>query len=581
MILTLLSKEQPSLFSSLRVWLLGIGLFSGVINVLGLTGSFFMLQVYDRVLTSHSVPTLIGLSILAAALYVFQGSLDLLRSRLLVRIGSYIDDLLAGRIYAAVLQLPLRTTVSGDGLQPLRDLDNLRSFLAGQGPVAAFDLPWVPIYLIFVFTLHFWLGCTAVAGALVLVVLTAATEVLSRQASMKATEAAMRSNAMSLAGFRNAEVLRAMGFAERHTERWLAVNRRYRSAQQQVGDVSGGMSTVSKTFRAMLQSALLALGAWLTIKGDVSAGAIVAGSIVSARALAPIEIAIANWRFFLTARESSRRLSMLMEALPVKAAPLQLPPPRHELVIDGVFAGPPGSSGFTVHNVSLKLVAGQGLGLVGPSGSGKSTFVRTVVGAWPLLRGSIRIDGATLDQWDSGQLGRHIGYLPQEIEFFEGTIAENIARLDHGTDVSADVITGAKAANVHDMVLHLPDGYDTIIGRNGSALSAGQRQRLALARALYGDPFLIVLDEPSSNLDAEGEAALSRAIDGVRRRGGIVIVVAHRPSTITSVNLLAVIGNGTLQAFGPKQDVLQKLIKQSAAPRDVTAVAALNASGQI
>lgn len=558
---------------ALRKWLVGVGLFSGVVNLLGLTGSFFMLQVYDRVLASRSVPTLVALSVLAAALYGLQGFIDILRARLLVRVGAYLDERLATRLYETMLRLPLHTARGRDNLQPLRDLDTLRNFLSGQGPVAILDLPWIPVYLGFVFALHPWLGYLAGGGALVLIALTFATELLSRAPVAVATDTAAQRISLVLAGQSNAEVLQVMGFAGRLTSRWRAANEGHRAALQHTSDIAGGMSSASKTFRALLQSALLALGALLTIWGEVSAGAIIASSIVASRALAPIETAIANWRSFLAARTSRRQLAEVLDALPPLPQPLRLPPPRHELVIEGLFTGPPGSAQHTVQNVSMRVAAGQALGLIGPSAAGKSSLARGIIGAWPARRGTVRLDGAALEQWHPADLGRHIGYLPQDIELFEGSITDNITRLAEDPDPVA-VIAAARAADIHEMILRMPNGYETAIGDRGSALSAGQRQRIGLARALYGDPFLVVLDEPNSNLDADGEAALIRAIAGIRRRGGIVIVVAHRPSALAGVDLLAVVMNGTLQAFGSRQAILQKLAGKAGDPKGIAAAEA-------
>lgn len=553
-------SELTRALSSLRVWIAGVGFFSGVINLLALTGSIFMLQVYDRVLASRSVPTLVALAAIAAVLYALQGVLDVIRSRLLVRMGSRVDEMLGAQTYRAVLQLPLRSTRQGDGLQPIRDLDTIRSFLASQGPPALLDLPWIPIYLGFVFIMHAWLGWLATAGAAFLVVLTIATEILSRRPAREAAIAAVRRQTLSMAGRRNAEVLRAMGFGDRLTERWLDASRRHLAAHVRSGDVTGGLSAISKVFRAILQSAMLALGAWLTIRGEVSGGAIIASSIVSSRALAPIDLAIANWKPFLAARESRRRLTELLGRSLGPVTPLALPAPREHLSIEGVFIGAPGSGKPIVTSTTFKLEAGQALGIIGRSAAGKSTLARAVVGAWPLLRGSIRLDGAAFEQWSLNELGRHIGYLPQDIELFDGTISENIARFEANPNATT-VIAAARAADIHEMILRLPDGYETEIGEDGAVLSAGQRQRVALARALYGDPFLVVLDEPNSNLDADGETALTGAIRGVRERGGIVIVVAHRPSAIAAVDLLAVMANGAIQAFGPKEEVLRKMVR--------------------
>ena len=565
----MLSPSRPSptpighvarAFKSLRGWIASVALFSGLINLLALTGSIFMLQVYDRVLTSRSVPTLVALAVMAGALYLLQGVLDLVRTRMLVRMGSRADEILGRQTYGAVLALPLKARTESDGLQPIRDLDAIRSFLSGAGPSALLDLPWIPIYLAFVFILHAWLGWLATAGALVLVGLTIATEFLSRTPAKAAFSAGATRQALAAAGRRNAEVLKAMGFAERHQSRWHQANTAYLDAHRQASDVSGGLGAISKVFRALLQSAILALGAWLTILGEVSGGAIIASSIVSSRALAPIEQAIANWKGFLAARESRTRLGTLLDPAASGPEPLALPPPRHDLMVEGVFAGPPGALSPTISNLGFRLEAGQGLGIIGPSAAGKSTLARALVGAWPLLRGSIRLDGAALDQWAPAALGAHLGYLPQDIELMAGTVAENISRFEPEADAQA-VIAAARAANVHDMIVRLPAGYDTLIGADGAAVSAGQRQRIGLARALYKDPFLVVLDEPNSNLDAEGEAALTSAIEGIRARKGIVVVIAHRPSAIAAVNLVAVMAEGTIKLIGPKDEVLAKMTR--------------------
>ncbi len=566
-------SELSEALQSLRGCFASVAVFSGVINLLALTGSIFMLQVYDRVLSSRSVPTLVALSIVAAMMYLMQGGLDIVRSRLLVRMGGRVDQILGERVYKAVLTLPLRTAVKGDGLQPLRDLDTMRSFLSGMGPVAILDLPWIPIYLAFVFILHPYLGWLAIAGAVVLICFTAATEVFSKEPAKAAMSEATKRQTLAVAGRRNAEALRAMGFGDRLMLRWSKVNDRHLQAHLRSSDVTGGLSALSKVFRALLQSAILALGAYLTIQGEVSGGAIIASSIVSSRALAPIELAIGNWKAFMAARDARSRLVKILDMLPLKDAPMELPAPRANLLVEGVFCGPPGSQKPVIQNISLRLEAGQGLGVIGPSAAGKSTLARAIVGAWPVMRGAVRLDGAALDQWEPEQLGRHIGYLPQDIELFEGSIAENISRFEEDADAEA-IIAAAKAADVHEMILRLENGYETPIGEDGTALSAGQRQRVALARALYRDPFLVVLDEPNSNLDSEGEAALTRAIQTVRARNGIVVVVAHRPSAIAAVDLVAVMGQGALQAFGPKEEVLQNTL-QAAGNRPAPRKAAL------
>ena len=570
-------SELATAFRRLRWIFVGLALISGVINCLALSGSVFMLQVYDRVLSSRSEATLAALCVLIVLLFGFQGLLEAVRSRVLARIGNGLQAELGSRVFRCVLALPLRSAVQDDGLTPVRDLDTLRNFAAGQGPSAFFDLPWMPLYLLFVFALHPLLGLLAAAGALVLIGLTVATEALSRRPQRILAVQNVQRISLGLAGRRNAEVLRAMGFGERLTERWLRLNGTFLAEQRRAGDIVGGLGAASRVLRLLLQSLILALGAWLTIRGEVTAGAIIAASIAATRALAPVELAIGQWKSFVAARESWRRLSGLLETLPPPARPLDLPAPVASLAVEQLSVAAPGQRRPSVRNVSFTLQAGQGLGIIGPSAAGKSSLVRGLVGVWPLVSGAVRLDGAGLDQWDETALGRHIGYLPQDVELFAGTVAANIARFEHEPDAEA-VIAAAMAAGVHEMILRLPDGYETEIGDGGEALSAGQRQRVALARALYRDPFLVVLDEPNSNLDSEGEVALTQAIEGVRARGGIVVVVAHRPAVLAGVGLIAILRDGTLQAFGPQQEVLLRMREQSGRVRGQAPLAVVEES---
>jgi PrtD family type I secretion system ABC transporter len=537
-----------------------VGLFSGVINVLMLSGALFMLQVYDRVLPSRSVPTLVALVLLVGVLFAFQGVLEFVRGRLLVRIGRSLDDDVNEKVYGAVVRIPLRARADADGLQPVRDLDQVRSFLSSAGPTALFDLPWMPLYLGLCFLFHFWIGMTALAGALVLVLLTLLAEVRGSGPAKAASRTGAARMALAEASRRNAEVLQAMGMAPRLARRWRDANKRYMDAQQRAADVSGGLATISRVFRLALQSAVLAVGAYLVINQQATAGVIIASSILTSRALAPVELAIAHWKNFLSARQSWRRLSDLIQRLVADEERTQLPVPAKHLALEGVSVAPPGEKRIVVDDVGFRLKQGQGLGVIGPSASGKSSLARAIVGVWLPARGHVRLDGASLDQWTAQDLGQHIGYLPQDVELFEGTVAENIARFEEKPDGEA-IVAAARAADVHELILRLPDGYETWIGEAGTVLSAGQRQRVALARALYRDPFLVVLDEPNSNLDAEGDHALTQAILGVRQRGGIVVVVAHRPSALTGVDLVLAMTNGRAQSFGPKDEVLRKVLR--------------------
>jgi ATP-binding cassette subfamily C protein len=531
-----------------------------VINVLTLTGSLFMLEVYDRVLPSRSVPTLVGLAILTGVLLAIQGVLDLIRSRVLVRIGAYIDTTLSRRVYTSLVRLPLRIATRGDGLQPLRDLDSIRNFLSGLGPTALFDLPWIPIYIGIIFAFHPMLGTVALCGALILVAITLLTESLTRKPTKSALTDNVERHGLAETGRRNAEVLVAMGMTERMADRWEAANASYLETQNKVADVAGGFGAMSKILRVMLQSAVLGVGAYLVIHQEATAGIIIAGSILTARAFAPVDLAIANWKGFVGARQSHKRLATLLEALPANSSRQPLPSPSQSLKVDALSASPPGGDRLAVADVNIELNAGQGLGVIGPSAAGKSSLARLLVGVWQPLRGKVRLDGAALDQWDEQVLGQYIGYLPQDVELFAGTVAENISRFDTSAD-PAKVVAAAKTAGVHDLIVGLRNGYDTELRGPGLGLSSGQQQRIALARALYGDPFLVVLDEPNSNLDAEGEAALTQAILSVRKRGGIVVVVSHRPSALAGVDTVLIMNQGRAFVCGPKDEVLPQVTR--------------------
>jgi PrtD family type I secretion system ABC transporter len=559
------AELREALASCLAAFI-GIGLFSGLINLLMLTGSLYMLEVYDRILPSRSVSTLIGLSILTAVLFTFQALLEITRGRLLVRIGNQLDCRLGARAYDVVVRLPLRARAGGDGLQPMRDLDTVRAFLSGLGPTALFDLPWIPLYVAICFAFHPLIGATVLCGAIILVALTLTTEILSRRPIKTATAQAALRNRLAEISRRNADVLAAMGMTEALRNRWLDLGRAHLAQQKRVNDVAGGLGAAGRVLRMALQSAVLGVGALLVIWQEATAGIIIAGSILAGRALAPIDLAIANWKGFVAARQSWQRLGQLFAAMPAAAPRLELPAPTHTLTAEALGVAPPGLQKLVVHDVNFTLKAGSAVGVVGPSASGKSSLVRSIVDVWPAARGCVRLDGAAIDQWTPESLGRHVGYLPQDVELIEGTIAENIARFSPDAPAAA-VIAAAKAAGVHELIVNLSGGYGTQIGEQGAALSAGQQQRIALARALYGDPFLVVLDEPNSNLDAEGEGALTRAILGVRARGGIVIVVAHRPSALAAVDHLLAMARGTQQAFGPKEEILPRLVRrESPAP---------------
>jgi PrtD family type I secretion system ABC transporter len=546
-------------FKNGKSLLLSVGLFSVAINVLMLTGSMFMLEVYDRALPSRSIPTLLGLLGIALMMYLFLGVLEVFRAKVMTRLGSAFDFKLAGRVYDILLELPLRAGRRGDGTQPVRDLDTIRTFLAGPGPTAIFDLPWVPVYLAICFAFHFWIGVVALAGVGVLALLTAVTNIVTRKPASDLLAAQAQRAAGAERDRRNAEVIAVMGLRDHLKLRWLTLSRTHIETGLAMSDVAGTVATISRVFRMVLQSVVLATGAVLVMRQEATAGIIIASSIISGRALAPIDHAIVNWKGFLAARGAWTRLSETCARFPLLPPTMKLPAPSGSLSVEGVAIAPPGETQIVAAEMTFTLQAGSALGVIGPSASGKSSLARAIAGVWPPTRGRVWLDGAELGQWDRSALGRHIGYLPQDVELMAGTIAENIGRFDPDA-TACDVIAAAEAAGIHGMITAMKDGYDMKIGDRGAGLSAGQQQRVALARALYGNPFLVVLDEPNSNLDSEGDEALAGAIKSVRARGGIVVVVAHRQNTLASVDHLLAMNNGRQMAFGPRDEILRKLI---------------------
>lgn len=529
---------------------------SGIINILALTGAFYMLQIYDRALTSGSVSTLVALSVLAIGLYLFQGIFDILRSQILVRLGARLDTRLAPLAHKVVIDMPRYGYSTAEATERGRDVDTIRGFLASPGLIALFDLPWMPIYLIFVWLLHPMLGMLTVGGAVVLGLLTLCTELLTRRHAKEMLKSTVMRNAVIDSNARNSDIMHSMGITGRAVSRFERANSRHLETQTKTSDISGTFSGLAKVMRMMLQSAILGLGAYLTIKGELSAGSIIASSIVTARALAPVDQAIAQWKGMVSARRSHARLKETLAVITDDTALLNLPAPKENLTVEGITTVAPHSGAVLLSDVSFELKAGQALALIGPSGGGKTTLARSILGIWPTLRGSVRIDGADLKQWPSSFFSEHVGYLPQDVCLMDGTIAENISRFAE-TPEARTILHAARAAGIHDLIVRLPNGYQTDLGPNGMALSAGQRQRIGLARALYGNPFLVVLDEPNSNLDAEGEEALMKAIASVRGRGGIVVIVAHRPSALQSADMVGVVQNGKLVAFGPKDEVVK------------------------
>jgi PrtD family type I secretion system ABC transporter len=566
------SKPHPDLASALgdcRRAFGSVALFSGMVNLLMLAGPLYMLQIYDRVLSSRSVPTLIALSVFLVGAYAVQGALDLIRSRVVVRAAAVLDQRLAPAVHGAVIRLAIGSRQGKEAPQPVRDLDQIRTFLTSAGPIAIVDLPWVPVFLAICFLIHPWLGLAATLGGVTLFAMTLLTEHASRAPARVSAQDAGRRSVMMEAQRRSGETIVAMGMAGALAQRWAAVNDRYIAATSRLSDVAGSFGSVSKVLRLLLQSAILGLGAYLVIHQELTAGAMVAASIMMGRALAPIETAIANWRAFVAARQSTSRLSEALTRAAPRCAATALPKPARSLDVEQVTVVPPAGTAPIVSGARFALKAGEVVGIIGPSGAGKTSLVRALVGIWRPAKGSVRLDGAALDQWDAEALGQHVGFISQTVELFDGTVAENIARMSVVPDSEA-VLRAARAAGAHDMILRLPSGYDTPIGEGGEALSGGQRQRIALARALYCDPFLVVLDEPNSNLDGEGDAALLQAIAGVKARGGIVVLIAHRPLMLSACDHLLVLANGAQQEFGPRDAVWQKIRRRPVQPAAAT-----------
>jgi PrtD family type I secretion system ABC transporter len=555
-------SEIATVLLASRMAFASTALFSCLVNILMLTGPLFMLQVYDRVLTSGSVPTLIALIGIVIALYAYYGFLEYLRARILVRIGRRVEERLRDRVFDSMAEHALRRT-QGIGGQPVNDLATIRQFLSGQGPFAFLDMPWVPIYLLVIFLMHWVLGVASVVAAIVIFILAVWSEKATRGPLAEANSAMVKSSIMTDESRRNSEALHSLGMRGAIRKKWADMQQVALDHQTVANDVGGSLSAASRVLRLMVQSGILALGAFLALQHEISPGAMIAASIIMGRALAPVEQAVASWQQFLGFRKALERLGNILASVPAVANRMKLPQPNGKLEVENLIIQMPGAEKPVLQGISFAVEPGKGIGVIGPTGAGKSTLARALVGVMPITRGTVRLDGATHDQRDIDETGKLIGYLPQDIQLFDGTAAQNIARFDVNAD-PAKIVEAAQLANVHDLIMRLPKGYDTPLGENGARLSAGQRQRVALARCLYGDPVLFVLDEPNSNLDAEGEAALDRAIRVSMARGASVVVIAHRPSALASVQQILVLSEGRTVALGPRDEILQKVLNRPA-----------------
>lgn len=534
--------------------------FSCVINLLGLTPALYMLQVYDRVLTSANETTLFMLTLLVIGLYLLSALLELARSQVLIRVGNRFDMMLNQRVFTASFERNLRRA-GGNPAQAVQDLTNLRQFLTGNALCAFFDAPWTPIYIAVTFMVHPLLGLITLGGSVILIILAYITNVITQQPLAEANQTSIAAAAYANNHLRNAEAIEAMGMLPGLRARWFGQHHRVLALQTLASDRNTRISTTSRFVRITLQSIILGAGALLVIEGTITAGMMIVCSILMGKALGPVEQAIGAWRQMLTARQAYARLDDILKEAPPRGDTLSLPAPVGHLRLENVIATAPGGQSAILKGLSFNIPAGDAVGIIGPSAAGKSTLARILVGVWPARAGTVRLDGADIYLWNKDELGPHMGYLPQDIELFEGTIAENIARF--GTVSDEQVIKAAQQAGVHDMILHLPQGYDTHLGADGASLSGGQKQRIALARALYGSPTLLVLDEPNSNLDDSGEAALVEAIDSLKRRGATVVLITHRMNILNAMDKLLVMRDGTLALYGPRDDVLKALHQQT------------------
>ncbi|TGD44885.1 type I secretion system permease/ATPase [Pseudotabrizicola sediminis] len=547
--------------SMLLYWIVGI--FSFFVNLLMLTGPLYMLNVYDRVLNSRSVETLIALTVLVAFLYAMMGIIDHVRGRVMARVGARFQARLDRRVFAAVVRATILQRASREAATGLRDLEAVQRLITSPALMAVFDLPWAPLFFLGIFIFHPLMGLLAVCGALALVVVAILNQITTRAPLAQANAASFASEQMGSQIRLNSEMVQSLGMRGAAFDRWQVARNASLDASIGAADAAGSYTALAKAFRMFLQSAMLGLGAYLVLQGQLSPGAMIAGSILLGRALAPIEMIVGQWAVFQRGREGWGNLAVLLGQVTPEAPRTRLPRPKARLSAEQITVVPPGETVAALRMVSFDVGAGQAVGVIGTSGAGKSMLARALTGVWQPAGGQIRLDGAALDQYDADVLGQYIGYLPQRVQLFDGTIKDNIARMAMAPDDAA-VVQAAQKAAAHDMILKLPDGYDTRVSATTGRLSGGQIQRIGLARALYGEPVVLVLDEPNSNLDNDGSLALNAAIRAFKAAGGIVFIMAHRPAAIQECDLLLVIDNGMRRAFGPKDEVLADLVQNHA-----------------
>ena len=554
-----------------------IGVFSAIINLLMLVPSLYMLQVYDRVLGSRNEITLLMLTLMMLGAFLVVSALELIRSFILVRMAAHMDMTLNRRVYTAAFEQNLKRG-GGNAGQALSDLTNIRQFMTGNALFAFFDAPWFPIYLLVIFLFDPWLGLFSACGSAILVALAFINEKVSHKQLAQANTMAIASTNLATNNLRNAEVIEAMGMLPNLQARWFRLHSKFLQLQAEASEKAGIVGAVTKFTRNSLQSLVLGLGAWLAIDGHITPGMMIAASILMGKALSPVEQVIGVWKNFSNTRSAYERLTTLLTDNPPRRAGMELPKPQGAISVESLIAAPPGARVPVLRGVTFAIGAGDVLGVIGPSGAGKSTLARLLVGVWPALQGKVRLDNADIYQWNKDELGPNIGYLPQDIELFGGTVAENIGRF--GPPDAERITIAAQRAGVHDMILHLPQGYDTILGDGGAGLSGGQKQRLGLARAMYGDPAVMVLDEPNSNLDDIGEKALVDAIADLRARGKTIVLITHRTSIIGITNKLLLIRDGQVEMFGPTDQVLGELQRNQQPASSAAPAAAPNAAAQ-
>ncbi|KTC04192.1 MULTISPECIES: type I secretion system permease/ATPase [Pseudomonas syringae group] len=541
---------------------ISVGFFSLFVNALMLVPTLYMIQISGRVVPSSSVPTLLMLTLILTVLMITMGALEWVRSRIMVRISNRLDVLLSRDVYRASFRKALRSGGMDASAQSLNDLTSLRQFLTGNGLFAFFDAPWLPIYTAVMFLFHPWFGWMTVGSAIVLIILAYLNHRFTGKALTEANQQSMVANLVTTKNLRNAEVIESMGMLDTLMARWGVRQRRVLVLQSDASDKGGIVTSISKTFRNWAQSIMLALGAYLVITHQMNPGLMMAGSLLLGRALSPVDQIIGTWKGFVAARVQYTRLSETLEKLHNEPDRMALPDPEGHIQVENLVVTPPGGKNPVIRNISFVTPAGTIVGIVGPSAAGKSTLVRALLGIWPAQHGTVRLDGADISAWDKQKLGPHLGYLPQDIELFEGSISDNIARF---AKVDPEkVVLAARTAGVHEMILQLPDGYDTVIGSDGVNLSGGQRQRIGLARAIYGSPRLIVLDEPNSNLDEVGERALSVALQLIKESGATVFIVSHRPNILSRLDRVMVMSAGTITLYGARDQVIAELAQQQA-----------------